>query len=311
MKETLIQFNVPNKNGIRYLRSSIKNLPKELPIFLQYNGESSRSLLNVAGFAKLSLENDRVVADVKLVDTDVGNVAKCLIEHGGRNMCYRSGGTGIISKDGVVEEYIIDRVSLCPKDIDGEPWRLEIGNEKIENPNLLCGCRVYTVGHMQYANGESWRLKIATEFDKLGIIVFDPYKKPFVEKIEEGEDTKSKLQHLLDTEQYGEAQRIMRKIRSYDLNLVDRSDFIVSHIIPNVASWGSAEELVTAVRMKKPTFISIEGGKKKCPFWLLGMFPDKYIYNSVDEIIEMVKKIDNGQKEMDSDRWRLLDKKYR
>ena len=57
----------------------------------------------------------------------------------------------------------------------------------------------------------------------------------------------------------------MREIRIFDLNLVDRSDFIIAHIIPNVASWGSAEELVTAVRMKKPTFISVEGGKKECP----------------------------------------------
>ena len=57
----------------------------------------------------------------------------------------------------------------------------------------------------------------------------------------------------------------MRTVRTYDLNLVDRSDFIIAHIIPAVASWGSAEELVTAIRMKKPVFISMEGGKKKNP----------------------------------------------
>ena len=44
----------------------------------------------------------------------------------------------------------------------------------------------------------------------------------------------------------------MTQVRSYDLNLVDRSDFIIAHLLPDVASWGSAEELVTAVRMKKP-----------------------------------------------------------
>ena len=164
---------------------------------------------------------------------------------------------------------------------------------------------------MQYANGEGWRNKIQEEFEKMEIVVFNPYTKPFVEKIEEGENTKLQLQTLIDNGQFEEAQNRMRKIRSYDLNLVDRSDFIVAHIIPNIASWGSAEELVTAVRMKKPTFISIEGGKKSVPFWILGMFPEKYIYNSIDEIIEMVKKIDSGEKEMDSNRWRLLDKKYR
>ena len=103
----------------------------------------------------------------------------------------------------------------------------------------------------------------------------------------------------------------MKTIRSYDLNLVDRSDFVIAHLIPDVASWGSAEELVTAVRMKKPTFISIEGGKKACPLWLFGMFPHKYVYDSIEELMDMVKSIDNGDKEIDSDRWRLLKKDLR
>jgi hypothetical protein len=71
------------------------------------------------------------------------------------------------------------------------------------------------------------------------------------------------------------------------------------------------EELVTAVRMKKPTFIAVEGGKKKCPFWIMGMFPHKYIYNNIDDILNMLIKIDTGEKEIDSDRWRLLRKEYR
>jgi len=106
----------------------------------------------------------------------------------------------------------------------------------METTNLLYRCRSYLVGHMQYANGESWRLKIAEAYEKMGIIVFDPYKKPFVEKIQEGEDTKAELQRLMEEEKYEEVRGIMRPVRSYDLNLVDRSDFITAHIIPNVAS---------------------------------------------------------------------------
>jgi hypothetical protein len=41
------------------------------------------------------------------------------------------------------------------------------------------------------------------------------------------------------------------------------------------------------------------------------MFPHKYIYDSVDNISKMLIKIDNGKKEIDSDRWRLLKKEYR
>ena len=62
---------------------------------------------------------------------------------------------------------------------------------------------------------------------------------------------------------------------------------------------------------KKPIFVSMEGGKAKTPLWMTAMFPHKYIYDSVEEIIEMVEAIDSGEKEIDSDRWRLLKPEYR
>ena len=55
----------------------------------------------------------------------------------------------------------------------------------------------------------------------------------------------------------------------------------------------------------------MEGGKAKAPLWMLGMFPHKYIYNSVEEIVEMLYAIDEGNKSIDSDRWRLLRKEFR
>jgi hypothetical protein len=63
--------------------------------------------------------------------------------------------------------------------------------------------------------------------------------------------------------------------------------------------------------MKKPIFISMEGGKSKTPLWMFGMLPHKYIYNNLDEIVDMLYAIDNGSKEIDSDRWRLLRNEYR
>ncbi len=180
-----------------------------------------------------------------------------------------------------------------------------------ENKSVLTKTRCYLVGHMEYANGENWRKYAETRLNKLNIITYNPYDKPFVNDVDEGEDFRQNLKDLMSRGFFDEVCERMRKIRIYDLNLVDRSDFIVAHIIPNVASWGSAEELTTAVRMKKPTFISIEGGKSKTPLWLLGMFPHKYFYNSIEEVISMISKINSGEKEIDSDRWRLLRKELR
>ena len=177
--------------------------------------------------------------------------------------------------------------------------------------NLLYKTKTYLVGHMQYLSGRNWREEITTQLQPLEITCFDPYKKPFIKDVEEDEASRQEMETWMKTKQYDRVAERMKTVRSYDLNLVDRSDFIIAHLVPDVASWGSAEEIVTAVRMKKPIFISMEGGKAKTPLWMLGMLPHKYIYNSLDEIVDMLFAIDNGTKPIDSDRWRLLQKKFR
>tara|TARA_Y100001938_G_scaffold148847_1_gene233732 strand:+ start:1773 stop:2348 length:576 start_codon:yes stop_codon:yes gene_type:complete len=177
--------------------------------------------------------------------------------------------------------------------------------------NLLYKTKTYLVGHMQYLSGRNWREEITEKLDPLSITCFDPYKKPFIKDVEEDEASRQEMETWMKTKQYDRVAERMKTVRSYDLNLVDRSDFIIAHLVPDVASWGSAEEIVTAVRMKKPIFVSMEGGKAKTPLWMLGMLPHKYIYNSLDEVVEMLYAIDNGIKPIDSDRWRLLRKEYR
>jgi nucleoside 2-deoxyribosyltransferase len=160
-------------------------------------------------------------------------------------------------------------------------------------------------------SGRNWREDVSKKLERLKITCFDPYKKPFIKDVEEDEASRGEMETWMRTKQYDRVTERMKTVRAYDLNLVDRSDFIIAHLVPEVASWGSAEEIVTAVREKKPVFVSMEGGKSKTPLWMLGMFPHKYIYNSVDEITEMLYAIDGGNKPIDSDRWRLLRKEFR
>lgn len=177
--------------------------------------------------------------------------------------------------------------------------------------NLLYKTRTYLVGHMQYLSGRDWRKEVTEKLAPLNILCFNPYEKPFMKDVEEDEASRQQMETWMKTKQYDRVTEKMKTVRAYDLNLVDRSDFIVAHLVPDVASWGSAEEIVTAVREKKPVFISMEGGKAKTPLWMLGMLPHKFIYNNLDEVIEMLYAIDNGSKPIDSDRWRLLRKEYR
>ena len=177
--------------------------------------------------------------------------------------------------------------------------------------NILEKTKTYRVGHMQYADGKDWRDYVESELHPLNITVFNPYKKPFVKDVEEDDAARQRMSDDMDRGYYNDVVERMTQVRSYDLNLVDRSDFIIAHLLPDVASWGSAEELVTAVRMKKPVFISMQGGKDKTPLWIMGMIPHNYIYDSVEEIMQMIKQIDSGEKKIDSDRWRLLRKDLR
>ena len=159
---------------------------------------------------------------------------------------------------------------------------------------------------MQYCEGRDWREYVEQELKQLNITVFNPYKKPFVKDVNEDEAARQKMSDDMVSGYYSDVAERMTTVRSYDLNLVDRSDFIIAHLLPDIASWGSAEELVTAVRMKKPIFVSMEGGKSKTPLWMMGMLPHNYIYNDLDEVLVMLKEINKGNKKIDSDRWRLL-----
>ena len=177
--------------------------------------------------------------------------------------------------------------------------------------NILEKTKTYLVGHMQYAEGRNWRDDVERELEPLNITVFNPYKKPFVKDVDEYESARSKMADDMVNGYYNDVAERMSKVRSYDLNLVDRSDFIIAHLLPDVASWGSAEEITTAVRMKKPIFISMEGGKSQTPLWMMGMLPHHYIYDSIDDVLAMIHQINDDKKAIDSDRWRLLRKELR
>lgn len=178
--------------------------------------------------------------------------------------------------------------------------------------SILNNTRTYLIGHMEFADGQDWRKKATEELSQIGVTTFDPYHKPFLNAAEEGPEERKQLQHWMKvTREYDKVAANMKEIRIFDLRLCDISDFLIAHIIPSVASWGSAEEIYWSNRMKKPIFVSVEGGKERTPLWLMGTIPHKYIYNSVDEIIDMLKKINSGEVAIDSPRWRLLKPEYR
>ena len=74
---------------------------------------------------------------------------------------------------------------------------------------------------------------------------------------------------------------------------------------------GAAQKSLLLRANEEATFVSVEGGKNKTPLWLLERMPHNYFYNDIDEVLDMIRKIDSGEKKIDSDRWRLLRKELR
>ena len=95
--------------------------------------------------------------------------------------------------------------------------------------NILDKTRTYLVGHMQYASGRDWREYVESALEPVGIRIFNPYKKPFVKDVNEDEDTRLSIDHCMKHGYFNDVAERMKLIRSYDLNLVDRSDFIIAH----------------------------------------------------------------------------------
>lgn len=172
--------------------------------------------------------------------------------------------------------------------------------------NNLWKTKVYTVGSMEYQNGEAWRSFLKKEFKDIPICVLDPYHKQFIKTIDES-DTQRK--HLMESRENGDFEEVARhakEFRAFDLACVDKSDFIVWYLDTTVPTIGSVEEFSWAVRLKRPSYVVVKQGKNKCPLWIFGMIPHKYIFSSLEEFVQEIRDLDSGKKELDN-RWRLFD----
>jgi nucleoside 2-deoxyribosyltransferase len=174
----------------------------------------------------------------------------------------------------------------------------------------LAKTKGYLVGPMEFgSDNKTWRLDIQEKLSELNITFFDPYAHPFIADLEEGNQVSLKQQRAQGD--LNDLEQKMKEIRRHDLAMVDKSDFIICVIKPDTPTWGTLDELVHAEGMNKPIFMHIVGGIRQCPLWLFSLVPLKHMYESMDDIVETLKKIDGGEIGTDSKRWKLLRPEYR
>ena len=180
-------------------------------------------------------------------------------------------------------------------------------------PNLLAKTKFYLVGGIEFEKdfGASWRDEIKEKLKSVNICWFDPLHKIFVKDVDESGAAQVNFRDLRSKGKFDELATQMKEIRSYDLSMVDRADAIIFYYDVNTPTTGSWEELFHGNSLKRPIFFICKQGVKNVPLWLFGTIPHKYFYNSIDEVVETIKSIDNGSKVLDNSRWRLLHKNYR
>jgi len=177
--------------------------------------------------------------------------------------------------------------------------------------NILKNTKVYLAGNMEYTDDSvNWRAYVASELNNLDIKVLSPLDTIFINQNSETDEDRERLKTARENGQFEIVSEYMKGVIQKDLRLIDLCDYVIVNLEVKKPTFGTMHEIVIATQQKKPIFLSV-GDKTKCPLWLLGLLKPNYIYNNVDEILDMIHQIDSGKKEIDISRWRLLIPEYR
>lgn len=173
--------------------------------------------------------------------------------------------------------------------------------------NRLKNQRVYLAGAMDRVadRGTGWRDSITPFLEELGVIVFNPIKKPTIVGQEDAETHKFKLK-LKAERNYDELSQLMKVIRSVDLRLVDISDFLIVNLDLDHYACGTWEELYLCNRSKKPILIHVEQGKEHTPDWLFGTLPHQWFFTEWEDMKSYLLHINNDANIEYHNRWRFF-----
>jgi len=169
--------------------------------------------------------------------------------------------------------------------------------------NKLKKQRCYLAGAIDRVpdRGYGWRESITPFLEELKVEVFDPLVKP-TDIAAEDESFAQIKQKLKMQEDYDGLARLMKKIRSVDLRMVDISDFLIVNLDLDTHPCGTLEEIFWANRQKKPIIIHMVQGKINAPDWLFGTIPHSMIFGSWNSLKQYLIKINNNTI-TDPERW--------
>lgn len=176
--------------------------------------------------------------------------------------------------------------------------------------NRLKNQRVYLAGAMDRVadRGKGWREYITPFLESLGVVVFNPIKKPTAVGQEDDATHRHKIKLKLE-KNYDELSHLMKTIRAVDLRLVDISDFLIVNLDLEIHPCGTYEEIFWANRQKKPIIVHMVQGKQLAPDWLFGTIPHEMIFSSWESVCEYLSKVNTNSDIQTFNRWYFFNAK--
>lgn len=170
----------------------------------------------------------------------------------------------------------------------------------------LDGLKIFLSGGIDRVkdDGIGWRKDFRSKCSDLPFVILDPTDKPAQVGGQETGLEKHRLNKLMDDRDWASAAEWSREVRHIDLRMVDRSDLYIIMIDIETHLCGTYNELFEAERQQKPLFGIMSEGYTKwdIPRWLISIFREDEVFNSVQECVDHLRKIHNGELEMD-ERW--------
>lgn len=172
--------------------------------------------------------------------------------------------------------------------------------------NNLSGLKVYLAGNIEFTSGAiSWREKMANSLKELRVKVLDPTKPCLIDQTKEDDENKKKLVNWRQKGEVKKVQEFMKGVVRRDLRLVDVSDFVIFRLEPTKPTFGTIHELVVALQQRKPCLILVPD-KKKLPLWLFGIIDFDLVFEKEKDLLDYLRRIHYGYKEVDTKYWRFL-----
>jgi len=199
---------------------------------------------------------------------------------------------------------------------------------------LLRNTKVYLAGPIEYAGdgkgGIIWRDKITETLHEMGVRVYDPMKKPswypriakgnpgiYVKEVLEeyhAKDEEADSEHVEAVRDAASRVRVekafeaIKFIERVDFRYVNDCEWLIVYL-PAQRTYGTIDEIRAAVNAGKPILIFSEEVIPSS--WIMGICAtpddfDEVFFPDMDKLVEYVKRIDNGEVEIDPAKWIFL-----